>query len=250
MSRNTQVERVCPICNKVFKVKRKAVRDVNLCCKEHADLWIRVKRQNEIANQFGMPIRELLIDFYWNQQLGIKQIAKVIGVSDRNLWDWFNELDIPRRDRSSAVALQWVDNTERKLQTGELLRSMLANGTIDHRGENNPAKRPESRRKNSESKRGERNPMYGVTGENNPHWRGGKIHVAEYGQDWLVIRKLVNKRDGFKCQSCGSSEHLGTHHIIPFRECRAHEMNNLITLCASCHNKVHSGKLNCPTPAP
>lgn len=246
MSRNTEAERVCPICDKVFKVKRKEAREVNCCCVDHANVWKNKKRQIEVSAPFGMPIRELLIDLYHNQQLGIKKIAKVLDISDRTAWSWLDELGIERRDLSAAVSLQWVDNTERRLQSAEVMRVLIADGIINNHGENNPAKRPESRRKNSESKRGANNPMHGVMGERNPHWRGGKIPVTEYGRDWLVIRKLVNERDGFRCQHCGTADNLGTHHIVPFRECRTHEMHNLITLCATCHNMVHSGKIECP----
>lgn len=249
MSRNTQVERICPICDKVFKIKRKDARDINCCCADHRNKWMRKLRQNEVASPFGVPIRDLLIDLYHNQKLGIKQIAIQLGVSDRNLWSWFDDLGIERRDRSSAAAMQWVDNPERRMQSSQIIRSLIREGIIDNRGENNPAKQPEARRKNSESKMGERNPMYGLFGERNPNWGGGKIPVTKYGTEWLTIRKAVKERDGFCCQACGSVENLNTHHIRPFRETRSHEMDNLVTLCGACHSKVHSGKIECPKPA-
>lgn len=246
MSRNTQVERICPICNKMFKVKSKEARDINCCCVEHRNKWLRRIRQDEVAAPFGVPIRDLLIDLYYNQKLGIKQISKKLGVSDHNLWSWFDDLGIERRDRSAAVELQWIDNTERRILAGNIMRSLIVDGAIDNHGENNPAKQPEARRKISESKKGERNPMYGITGENHHSWNGGRIPIEEYGTEWRKIRKAVKERDGFRCQLCGSTKFLNTHHIEPFRKTRSHDMDKLITLCASCHNKVHSGKIECP----
>lgn len=52
-------------------------------------------------------------------------------------------------------------------------------------------------------------------------------------------RTEVKKRDGNKCMRCGSIDKLHAHHIIPWmknKELR-YDLNNGITLCASCHSK-------------
>jgi DEAD/DEAH box helicase domain-containing protein len=92
----------------------------------------------------------------------------------------------------------------------------------------------------------------------------------DYGPDWPKIRERVRTRDGFRCQMCGTPENgrqHDVHHKIPLRNflrsvkssrstpvgpdfasrsletsdsvlAQAHRMDNLITLCASCHHKA------------
>ena len=53
------------------------------------------------------------------------------------------------------------------------------------------------------------------------------------------LRQQVLRRDGWRCQSCGTMSNLEVHH----REFRSHSgadsEKNLITLCAACHARVH-----------
>jgi 5-methylcytosine-specific restriction endonuclease McrA len=60
--------------------------------------------------------------------------------------------------------------------------------------------------------------------------------------DYRRWRKEVLKRDGYKCQKCGSSVNLDAHHIKLFSECPELrlEVSNGITLCAYCHRIEHS----------
>jgi len=87
----------------------------------------------------------------------------------------------------------------------------------------------------------------------NPRWNGG--HSGYRGQDWQSIRKIVLKRDNYICQGCGMSNgkcieqfggSLQIHHIISYAETKANYINNLISLCNSCHSKVEFGVIPCP----
>jgi DEAD/DEAH box helicase domain-containing protein len=67
----------------------------------------------------------------------------------------------------------------------------------------------------------------------------------DYGPDWPKIRDRVRARDGFRCQVCGAAEkgrQHNVHHKIPFRQfsspVEANCIDNLITLCSSCHRKA------------
>ena len=82
--------------------------------------------------------------------------------------------------------------------------------------------------------------------ENSPTWLGG--HEDGRGPGWSQARRSARKRDGFACQRCGKTTEdegraLDVHHIKPFR-CfngdykAAHHLDNLITLCNSCHQTV------------
>jgi len=53
------------------------------------------------------------------------------------------------------------------------------------------------------------------------------------------VRNQVLRRDGWRCQSCGTMSNLEVHH----KEFRSHSgedsEENLITLCTACHARVH-----------
>jgi DEAD/DEAH box helicase domain-containing protein len=84
----------------------------------------------------------------------------------------------------------------------------------------------------------------------------------DYGPDWNKIRERVRARDGYKCQVCGTPETTrqhDVHHKVPFRSFvraatsgptgmlredvalqrqQANRLENLTTLCPSCHKKA------------
>ena len=49
----------------------------------------------------------------------------------------------------------------------------------------------------------------------------------------------VLKRDGWRCQQCGSSKDLQIHHIQPRSRMGSDIEENLITLCSRCHRRAH-----------
>ena len=54
-----------------------------------------------------------------------------------------------------------------------------------------------------------------------------------------ALRQQILRRDAWKCQSCGTMSNLEVHH----KQFRSHSGSdseqNLITLCAACHSRVH-----------
>ncbi|HEU0297542.1 MAG TPA: DEAD/DEAH box helicase [Anaerolineales bacterium] len=74
----------------------------------------------------------------------------------------------------------------------------------------------------------------------------------DYGPDWAKTRDRVRARDKYTCQVCGAPETIrqhDVHHKVPFRSFiqvgssepayqRANRLENLTTLCPSCHKKV------------
>ena len=53
------------------------------------------------------------------------------------------------------------------------------------------------------------------------------------------LRNQVLRRDGFRCQSCGTKSSLEVHHK-EFRSQSGDDSDqNLITLCSACHRIVH-----------
>ena len=59
--------------------------------------------------------------------------------------------------------------------------------------------------------------------------------------DWTVSH-AVFLRDNFKCRHCGERR-LHPHHVIFKSHGGPDTLNNLISLCPSCHAALHDGKL-------
>jgi len=63
-----------------------------------------------------------------------------------------------------------------------------------------------------------------------------KLSPASYRKLW----HQVLERDGWRCQSCGSLTDLQVHHIRSRSQLGDDAELNLITLCAGCHQEIHS----------
>ena len=59
-------------------------------------------------------------------------------------------------------------------------------------------------------------------------------------REYLELRSLVLRRDGWRCQNCGDPRNLQVHHIKSRSKLRDDAEENLIALCANCHAKVHN----------
>jgi hypothetical protein len=90
-------------------------------------------------------------------------------------------------------------------------------------------------------------------GEDHPSWNPDRDWWPYYGANWSEQREKARQRDG-SCQICGlpswayrclHGKALDVHHVTPFEEYDDHEqanrLENLMTLCASCHNIVERG---------
>ncbi|MEO0958930.1 MAG: HNH endonuclease signature motif containing protein [Pseudomonadota bacterium] len=56
---------------------------------------------------------------------------------------------------------------------------------------------------------------------------------------WPALRLAAKRRDGWRCVACGSRHRLEVDHIKPVRDRPdlAFDLDNLQTLCGSCHSK-------------
>jgi DEAD/DEAH box helicase domain-containing protein len=81
------------------------------------------------------------------------------------------------------------------------------------------------------------------------------IGPNDYGPSWEAARRAARERDEFRCARCGAPERLmrehDVHHRIPFRSfgyipgrnenhLQANAVENLITLCAACHQRIEA----------
>ena len=69
------------------------------------------------------------------------------------------------------------------------------------------------------------------------------------GANWAEQSNRARERDGYACRVCGQSEEdlgrqLDVHHKIPYRNFKsnveANRLDNLITVCPSCHAKMEA----------
>lgn len=109
----------------------------------------------------------------------------------------------------------------------------------------------------------------GKTGENATAWKGGRLSLNRRVKSALQRRyrwfHRVIERDGCRCQQCGATNKLDAHHIVPISiiikkllstqellteadkmdwliiqpEIVDNDLTNGITLCRSCHRRVH-----------
>lgn len=85
-----------------------------------------------------------------------------------------------------------------------------------------------------------------MQGLNNPAYKHGNSFRPKLG-GWNTISKFKRKKDN-NCCMCNTTENLVVHHIINYHlflnPIEAHDNINLMTLCRSCHMKVHSHNIN------
>lgn len=63
------------------------------------------------------------------------------------------------------------------------------------------------------------------------HWLEGPV--------WAKLRAQAKKRDGQRCQDCGSTKNLVVHHIRYRDDWDDTRLEDLVTLCKPCHKKRH-----------
>jgi len=82
-------------------------------------------------------------------------------------------------------------------------------------------------------------------GKNNPNYRGGitpEIMRLRHSPQYVDWRDAVYQRDCWTCQQCGQvGGKLQAHHILSFTQYpeKRFAIDNGITLCSSCHQKLH-----------
>jgi hypothetical protein len=87
----------------------------------------------------------------------------------------------------------------------------------------------------------ERKSFY-ATGERNFFYTGTPRHI-NYTRGWSRLSKKY-KLNNTRCEICNSENNLNIHHIISYwlfdeNDIRVHSEINLLTVCDSCHGKIH-----------
>lgn len=242
----------CPVCDRRFETKNGLQSHFGY---KHPD-------RNLTLEQVG---EERLRLMYLDQQMSENRVAKEIdGVTRNGIRGALQHLGI-RRGQSEAEKVKNAQMTEeeRREQTRAARERNLDlygdGGFIGVWAEENP----ETHRQIAQAAAPlgaagrERNGMAGVTGQDNPNWRGGKsiydaVRKQLPGPSWTTLRERTREAAGGECEMCGRSaeeiEHrdLDVHHVVPLLCGGTNEEWNRLALCPSCHNRAEWFTRNIP----
>lgn len=75
--------------------------------------------------------------------------------------------------------------------------------------------------------------------------------LIKYQQDkrnspnsWTMNKRFCLERDGGRCRHCGTNKKIQVHHMNPYKKSKNNHVDNLITLCSSCH--IHAEEIRMP----
>lgn len=231
--------------------------------------WLRQagieQRPQKVLNPGDDVVRHLYLD----EKLSLNQIAERYGTSITSVSRWLKKAGVQARSiregtmlsgkygvhseshreslrRNAAIARIGI-TAESHQKQAEAMRGRTAwnkgKPASDETRQKLITQRadPEYRRRMSER----------MTGPNSPNWKGGvKSESARRldHADWRRLRKVVYERDAWTCQECGArclntsdsrskpKLKIQAHHILPRRYGGTDALENLVTLCMSCHH--------------
>jgi len=196
--------------------------------------------------------KEWLVQKYSVELLSTYQIATLVNRNPKQVWHWLKGYNIPLR----TVVEELEKNAYRKrVSNGEVPPTMLGK----HHSDSTKQLLSVQRRGIIPSHIcGKNSNLYGKYGSLNPQWKGGVTPEREKfykTPEWKSARKVVLKRDDFKCVECAvpissiivggvKTCNLCIHHIASFAEHKSLrcDPNNLVLLCRKCHYWTHSKK--------
>lgn len=63
-------------------------------------------------------------------------------------------------------------------------------------------------------------------------------------EEWQKLRRKRLQLDGYVCRECGTGKNLQVHHITYRHLRQPEEINDLVSLCRTCHERVHAKDLS------
>ena len=216
--------------------------------KTNSETMIR-KHRERLEDMIGESLPDWLYRKYIVELYSIRQVSELLyGTKEnfRSVKRWLERFNIPIRHGGDAVKVQWINNEERRVATSERARkNLLSDESV--RKARAAQLTPEYHKRSSESKRGEKNPMYGKCRELHhnfdPSIADDERIARRSTHENKLFRINVFERDNYTCQKCGDSTggNLNAHHILNYKdnpEVR-YSIDNGITLCENCHKEFH-----------
>lgn len=180
--------------------------------------------------------RDWLRRKYIDEQLSTYEIAVLVGRNPKNVYQKLLDFGIPTRTRAQTLqANAWWKTGRTSARTGKphtfATRDKIRLAAIGKPG-----------------LRGSANPMFG---KRSPNWKGGITPERQRicgSELWKSIIRTVYARDDYKCRRCGNgrtrTNKLHAHHLKTWAEHPDSrlDLENLITVCNTCHQWIHSNK--------
>ena len=187
---------------------------------------------------------QLLRELYLDRKLSLSDISERFDCAPTTVSKWLRRHDIPTRGPAGTGGVGETLKNKNCLRK-EYLKKEKSIHTIANELEVAPWTVHEYLKHHGIPRRG-----FGLSGERNGNYRGG--HDKYYGASFEGQREKALERDNHQCQDCGigqkkhKSEYsceLHIHHVQKFSDFgvenhrEANRLENLVTLCASCHRK-------------
>jgi len=212
------------------------------------------------GKRYKQPIEESwLRQKYWNENLSLPKIAKLLNCSTGRIHTAMKKYEIPTRGISSS--LTGIDYGPRSL-------AFKKNLSEKRRGRNNPffgkTHSEEWKIKRSKEQSGKNHPMWGKFGAEHQRWippekRKTKLYMQiRTCRLYKAWRSSVYERDEYVCQACSDSSggNLNAHHVVSLSflvkknsiktledaiKCKAlWDISNGQTLCLDCHKQTET----------
>lgn len=222
--------------------------------------------------------KDILYNYYITQNLSAKEIALIWGYKSANtIYNKLKLYNIERKSNSEAqkkIVLNYDDISYqyhvRLLSGSEIAKQMnCTDSTIYRFMEKHNIKRREKTENFGGHNKGVLMPQsqkeamsktikHTYSSGSRIHWNIGnntpietRIKISKsllngndpalsyYGKDWILSRTTRLQLDNYMCQQCGETEKLEVHHWEPYRFSFDNSIDNLITLCKSCHVDMH-----------
>lgn len=239
---------ICDYCGKDFYKRPSAIKkDKTHCCsKKCSSELAHKKRVKIIEDKFNEDIKTILHELYVERKLSTRKIAEIIDLSVNKTQEYLHRYNIPVRYGSEAVKTQWINNPERRKLSRKIAEEHLQTKEVRDKVRET-MQTEEYRRKQSVSKMGEKNGMFGIYGENHPNWNPSLTDyeriVGRKTKRDVEWREKVYKRDNYTCVTCGDDEgrNLNAHHLYSHNKYKdkRYDINNGVTLCETCHKAFH-----------
>lgn len=186
-----------------------------------------------------------LRELYVERELSVEDVATELGCDYQTVEKWVHHHGIETRPRNPATPDVLRDR-------GELRKLYHEEGMSTYGIANESDCAPSTVHDWLDAHDIQTRDVGSQPGELHHRWKGGRDPY--YGDNWHEMRRAALERDGYVCQKCGKiqSEHeqehsfgLDVHHMEPLADFgtpeEANELDNLITVCRSCHNEIEAG---------
>lgn len=152
---------------------------------------------------------------------------------------------------SCQLKYEYANGIRDRVKIGEKARAVSHAKQKEHNWLNDKSSRDklkatqqteEYKEKQRIAKTGSKNGMWHKTPPNK------QFPTKKYWEEktFKILRQKCFERDNHKCVRCGATN-IFCDHIIPYRVCKEHKLDNLQALCASCHAfKNHEDRKNHP----